>query len=86
MFNPDGFEYWGHVGFLKGGLALADKISTVSPTYAMELLSPEFGMGLEGLLNSRKGMISSASSMALISRLGIRRMILLSSAITAPVP
>nr|WP_319484836.1 glycogen synthase GlgA [uncultured Cohaesibacter sp.] len=54
MFNPDGFEYWGHAGFLKGGLAFADKITTVSPTYATELLTPEFGMGLEGLLRSRK--------------------------------
>ncbi|WP_319410260.1 glycogen synthase GlgA [uncultured Cohaesibacter sp.] len=54
MFNPDGFEYWGHAGFLKGGLAYADKITTVSPTYAHELLTPEFGMGLEGLLKSRK--------------------------------
>ena len=54
MFNPDGFEYWGHAGFLKGGLAFADKITTVSPTYAQELLTPEFGMGLEGLLKSRK--------------------------------
>nr|WP_321457343.1 glycogen synthase GlgA [uncultured Cohaesibacter sp.] len=58
MYNPDGFEYWGHAGFLKGGLAFADKITTVSPTYANELLTPEFGMGLEGLLRSRKGDLS----------------------------
>ena len=54
FFNPDGYEFWGHVGYLKGGLALADKITTVSPTYATELLSPEFGMGLDGLLQSRQ--------------------------------
>ncbi|WP_316859524.1 glycogen synthase GlgA [uncultured Cohaesibacter sp.] len=54
LFNPDGFEYWGHAGYLKGGLAFADKITTVSPTYAIELLTPDFGMGLEGLLQSRK--------------------------------
>ena len=58
MFNPDGFEYWGHAGFLKGGLAYANKITTVSPTYAHELLTPEFGMGLEGLLKSRKADLS----------------------------
>ncbi len=42
-------------GYLKGGIAMADKITTVSPTYAEELLTPEFGMGgLEGLLRSRQ--------------------------------
>ena len=54
LFNPDGYEFWGHVGYLKGGIALADKVTTVSPTYATELLTPEFGMGLEGLLRSRQ--------------------------------
>ncbi|PLW78664.1 glycogen synthase GlgA [Cohaesibacter celericrescens] len=54
LFTPDGFEYWGHIGYLKGGIAMADKITTVSPTYAEELLTPEFGMGLEGLLRSRQ--------------------------------
>ncbi|SNY93240.1 starch synthase [Cohaesibacter sp. ES.047] len=54
LYTPDGFEFWGHVGFLKGGIALADKITTVSPTYATELLTPEYGMGLEGLLRSRQ--------------------------------
>ncbi|PUB18971.1 glycogen synthase GlgA [Yoonia sediminilitoris] len=53
MFHPDGVEYFGKIGFLKGGLALCDKITTVSPTYAAELMMPEFGMGLEGLLASR---------------------------------
>ena len=54
LFNIDGYEYWHKVGFLKGGLALADRITTVSPTYATELLTHEFGMGLEGLLQSRR--------------------------------
>ena len=54
LYNPDGFEFWGHVGYLKGGIALSDKITTVSPTYATELLTPEYGMGLEGLLRSRQ--------------------------------
>lgn len=53
MFTPDGIEYFGKIGFLKAGLALSDKITTVSPSYAAELLMPEFGMGLEGLLASR---------------------------------
>ncbi len=49
----DGVEYYGGVGFLKAGLLAASAISTVSPTYAREIRSPEFGMGLEGLLNAR---------------------------------
>lgn len=46
----DGVEYYGGVGFLKAGLEAADAITTVSPTYAREILRPEFGMGLEGLI------------------------------------
>ena len=49
----DGVEYYGGVGFLKAGLASADAITTVSPTYAREIRDPEFGMGLEGLINLR---------------------------------
>ena len=58
LFNPEGYEFWDKVGFLKGGLALADKITTVSPTYATELLSKEFGMGLQGLLQMRQADLS----------------------------
>lgn len=54
MFTPDGVEYFGNISFLKGGLALADNITTVSPSYAAELLMPEFGMGMEGLLQARR--------------------------------
>lgn len=53
-FSKDGFEYYGSIGFLKGGLMDADRITTVSPTYACELLTPEFGMGLQGVLKARK--------------------------------
>ncbi|PAP95994.1 glycogen synthase GlgA [Mesorhizobium wenxiniae] len=49
----DGVEYYGGVGFLKAGLQAAWAITTVSPTYAQEIRSPEFGMGLDGLLNMR---------------------------------
>jgi len=52
-FTIDGVEYYGHIGFLKGGLALADHITTVSPTYAREIQGAEMGMGLEGLLRHR---------------------------------
>ncbi|HMP55824.1 MAG TPA: glycogen/starch synthase, partial [Novosphingobium sp.] len=48
-----GVEYHGGVGFLKAGMEAADVITTVSPTYATEIRIAEFGMGLEGLVNSR---------------------------------
>lgn len=51
--SVEGVEYYGGVGFLKAGLQSADAIVTVSPTYAREIRRPEFGMGLEGLLNGR---------------------------------
>lgn len=53
-FSIDGLEYHGQVSYLKAGLVYADKITTVSPTYARELLTPEFGMGFEGLLAARR--------------------------------
>jgi starch synthase len=52
-FSIDGVEYFGGVGYLKAGLQASWAISTVSPSYAEEILTPEFGMGLEGLLNHR---------------------------------
>lgn len=51
----DGVEYYGGVGFLKAGLQAAWAITTVSPTYAQEIRTPEFGMGLDGLINLRGG-------------------------------
>jgi starch synthase len=52
-FSVDGVEYYGGVGFLKGGLQCAHAITTVSPTYAREIRTPEYGMGLDGLLVNR---------------------------------
>lgn len=52
-WSIDGVESYGGVGFLKSGLQLADMITTVSPTYAGEIVRPEFGMGLEGLVALR---------------------------------
>ena len=52
-FTIDGVEYFGGVGYLKAALRLSDRITTVSPTYAREIMTPEFGMALDGLLRSR---------------------------------
>jgi len=54
----NGVEYYGGVGFLKAGLANADAITTVSPTYAKEIRDPGFGMGLEGLIRTRAAVVS----------------------------
>ena len=56
-YAVDGLEYYGGISYLKGGLACADAISTVSPTYAHEITTPEFGMGLDGLLRARRNVL-----------------------------
>lgn len=56
LFTAEGIEFHGRLGFLKAGLALADRITTVSPGYARELLrDPGLGHGLDGLLRYRAG-------------------------------
>jgi starch synthase len=52
-FAVDGIEYYGDIGYLKAGLRLADRLTTVSPSYAAEIRRPEGGMGLDGLLRGR---------------------------------
>ena len=49
-YNAGGFEFYGRISALKAGIAYADKVNTVSPTYAEELKTPEFGMGFDGAL------------------------------------
>ncbi len=56
--SQDGFEFWGQISALKAGLVTADRITTVSPTYAGELMTPEFGMGLDGVLRWRRDVLS----------------------------
>jgi starch synthase len=53
LFNKDGLEYYGQVNFLKGGIMFADRVTTVSPRYAKEIQTPEFGCGLEGVVQAR---------------------------------
>jgi starch synthase len=52
-FSVTGVEYYGSISFLKAGLQFADRITTVSPTYAQEIQGGEQGMGLDGLLRTR---------------------------------
>ncbi len=54
----EGVEYFGGIGFLKAGLRFADRITTVSPTYAAEIRTPEGGMALDGLLRLRSAVVS----------------------------
>ena len=54
LWHPAGLEFHEMLSFIKGGLIYADHITTVSPTYALEIQTPEFGYGLEGLLDHRK--------------------------------
>ncbi|MCB5184432.1 glycogen synthase GlgA [Methylobacillus gramineus] len=52
-YQINGLEYYGQMSFLKGGIYYADSITTVSPTYAEEIQTEEFGFGMQGLLESR---------------------------------
>ena len=53
LFNPEQVEFFGNVNFLKAGIVFADKVTTVSPRYADEIRTPEFGCGLDGVLRKR---------------------------------
>lgn len=49
-FRPDLMEYFGHINIMKAGIVFSDMVNTVSPSYALEIQTPEFGSGLDGLL------------------------------------
>lgn len=58
LWHPDGLEFHGMLSFIKGGLAFANRITTVSPTYALEIQTPKYGYGLEGLLSHKYNILS----------------------------
>ncbi|RVT84393.1 glycogen synthase GlgA [Rhodobacteraceae bacterium CCMM004] len=57
-WHPDGVEFYGHISALKAGLMYADRITTVSPSYARELMTRDFGMGLDGVMRARRDAVS----------------------------
>jgi starch synthase len=52
-YSVDGVEYYGGIGFLKAGVRLSERVTTVSPTYAREICTPAGGFGMDGLLRAR---------------------------------
>ena len=57
-FTPDKLEAYGDANYLKGGLVYADRITTVSNTYAEEIKMPFYGEGLDGLINAKSGVLT----------------------------
>ena len=58
LFGIEGLEFYDQINCLKGGLVFADALTTVSPTYAQEIQTQEFGCGLDGLLRERRTMLT----------------------------
>ena len=53
VFDVQGMEFWGNISYLKGGINFSEKITTVSPNYAKEIVQPDLGFGFEGVLARR---------------------------------
>jgi starch synthase len=55
FFHSEGVEFWDNLSLLKAGIVYADAVTTVSRSYAQQILSPDYGMGMEGVLQRREG-------------------------------
>jgi starch synthase len=58
LFTPEGMEFFDRVSYIKSGIAFSDALTTVSPTYALEIQTPELGFGLDGALRARADVLS----------------------------
>lgn len=58
LYTPDALEFWGRMSVLKGGVNFADRITTVSPRYAREIVTPELGFNFDGILRARQAVLS----------------------------
>ena len=58
LYTPAVLEFFGNISYLKAGIVLADAINTVSPTYANEIQTPEYGFGMDGVLRTRSSVLT----------------------------
>ena len=58
LYNPSGLEFWNQVSYLKAGIVWSDAVNTVSPTYAREIQTPEYGFGMDDLLRAHSHKLS----------------------------
>jgi starch synthase len=58
VLDVQALEYWGQISYLKGGINFSERLTTVSPMYAREILTPEFGFGFDGILTRRADALS----------------------------
>jgi starch synthase len=58
FFHAEGLEFWGQMSLLKAGIVYSEAITTVSPKYAEEIQTPEYGMGMEGVLKQRSNFLN----------------------------
>ena len=58
VLDMQALEFWGQISYLKGGINFSERLTTVSPTYAREILTPELGFGLDGVLSRRADALS----------------------------
>ncbi|WP_424766803.1 glycogen synthase GlgA [Paenibacillus sp. sgz302251] len=80
LFTIEGVEFYGQVSFMKAGIQLADRVTTVSPSYANEIRTPEYGYAMDGVLRSKgdrligivNGIDADAYDPAMDSHLAVR--------------